>query len=818
MDFKYLITKSGVKLEEYLGEEEIVKIPRSIKGKLVKTVGSNCFFSNHKLKKVIFPNTIRSIESSCFTDCENLEAIEINSLVKISDIFLDCSEKIAIISNLIRPIKNEETSGVEFDTNIVIIDINNFEKEVISEEDKTIKLIHYKGKNKKIRVPDTIDGYKVIELGKGLFSNKDIEYIEFPKHLKEIPEKCCKDCFKLKKVKINKNTTKIGEYAFSRCDSLEKINLPKNLKTIESNAFYFTRSLISIELPKSLKKINEFSFSNSGVQNIYLPDSVEFLGKYAFSGTNIDLINIPKKITEIPNGLFKDCSNLKGVIIDGEIEVINENAFHYSSICDFDFSKIKKIGENSFSFTKIKELYIPENLELSDYCFGSSSSLTTVIFDKNFKGDIPNYSFLNCTSLKELVLSDFTENIGEQAFANTNINHLQLPLNLKKLNKYTFNGCSSLETVKIPKDLEEIEIGSFNNCKGLKYVIVDKHAKLREIKQYAFAYCEKLEIFDFNDNLSIIKSQAFSSTGLKKVRLKNIKELEGGAFVYCKNLKEVYLSDYLEKIAKSTFEYCSSLEIAHIGKNIEEIQDNAFCNCENLTEVIFGDELKEIGPNAFYRCTSLKKINVGNKLEKIGINSFYGCSSLKKINLGDSLISIGNQGFRDCVKLEEIYLGKSINRLNDYIFSNTNIKEVYIPKNIKQIGAGCFSYCRNLEKVKIDSDIKELSTDLFNSCQNLKKLEVPNTLEELGYRSLCNTGLEKLNLKNIITIKRYAVMSCTNLKEVIIGDKIDDIALNNFERCENLEKIKIDSSPMVNRLKGRLYFKNNKNRIVISRK
>ena len=818
MDFEYLVIDNGVKLEEYLGDEEVVKIPRSIRGKLVKTVGSNCFFSNHKVKKVIFPNTIRNIEPSCFTDCENLEIIEINSSVNISEIFLDCREDITIISNLKRAIKNEEISSLEFYTNVVIIDINNFKTEVISEEDKTIKLIRYKGKNKKIKIPDTIDGYKVTELSKGLFSGQKVEYIEFPKYLKEIPEKCCKDCSKLTEVKINKNTTKIGECAFSRCESLEKIYLPNNLKTIESNVFYFTRNLKSIELPKNLKKINEFAFQSSGIQNIYLPESIEFLGKYAFSGTKIDLINIPKKITEIPNGLFKDCYNLKGVIIDGEIEVINEKAFYYSSICDFDFSKIKKIDEYAFAFTKIKELYIPENLELSDCCFRGNSYLTTVIFDKNFKGDIPNQSFSNCSNLKNLVLSDFTENIGEQSFCETGIEHLKLPKNLEQLGLYSFNGCTSLKTIDIPKNLKEISIGCFYNCKELTTVNIDDDSQLTKINDSAFYGCKKLTDINFNKNLSEIKNQAFSRTGLKKVDLKNIKKLDNNVFYNCSFLEEAYLSDYLEIVPNEVFGNCNSLKRAYIGKNIKEIQKNTFCNCENLTEVIFGDELKEIGPNAFYRCTSLKKINVGNKLEKIGFNSFYGCSSLKKINLGDSLVSIGNQSFRDCVKLEEIYLGKSINRLNDYIFSNTNIKEVYIPKNIKQIGAGCFSYCRNLEKVKIDSDIKELSTDLFNSCQNLKKLEVPNTLEELGHRSLFNTGLEKLNLKNIITIKRYAVMSCTNLKEVIIGDKIDDIALNNFERCENLEKIKIDSSPMVNRLKGRLYFKNNKDRIVISKK
>lgn len=818
MDFEYLVIDNGVKLEEYLGDEEVVKIPRSIRGKLVKTVGSSCFFSNHKVKKVIFPNTIRNIEPSCFTDCENLEIIEINSSVNISEIFLDCREDITIISNLKRAIKNEEISSLEFYTNVVIIDINNFKTEVISEEDKTIKLIRYKGKNKKIKIPDTIDGYKVIELSKGLFSGQKVEYIEFPKYLKEIPEKCCKDCSKLTEVKINKNTTKIGECAFSRCESLEKIYLPNNLKTIESNAFYFTRSLISLELPKSLKKINEFSFSNSGVQNIYLPESVEFLGKYAFSGTNIDLINIPKKITEIPNGLFKDCSNLKGVIIDGEIEVINEKAFYYSSICDFDFSKIKKIDEYAFAFTKIKELYIPENLELSDSCFGGSSSLTTVIFDKNFKGDIPNYSFLNCTSLKELVLSDFTENIGEQAFSKTNINYLQLPLNLKKLNKYTFNGCNSLETVKIPKDLEEIEIGSFYHCKELKYVIVDKYAKLREIKENAFTHCEKLETFDFNDNLSIIKSQAFSRTGLKKAKLKNIKELEGGAFVYCKKLKEVYLSDCLEKIAKSTFQDCSSLEIAHIGKNIEEIQENAFFKCERLNEVVFGDKLKIIRKTAFHKCSSLEEINLGDNLETIKYGAFSGCSSLKKVHLGDSLKTIESQSFLDCLNLEEIHFGKEINSLGSYAFRNTNLKEVYIPKNITKLDSGCFCYCMRLEKAQVDADVNSLSGDLFYSCINLKELNISDNIKKLEYRCLYNTGLEVLDLENIEEIRREAIKSCPNLKEVVIGDKIYEIALYNFENCNDLTKIKINSSDMVSRLKGRSYFKKNKSRIVISKK
>ena len=67
-------------LTEYVGREEIVKIPNKIDGKEVVKVASFCFFDNSNIKEIYFPENI-SIEDNAIVGCANLIEIKIPSPV-----------------------------------------------------------------------------------------------------------------------------------------------------------------------------------------------------------------------------------------------------------------------------------------------------------------------------------------------------------------------------------------------------------------------------------------------------------------------------------------------------------------------------------------------------------------------------------------------------------------------------------------------------------------------------------------------------------------------------------------------------------------
>ena len=56
--------------------------------------------------------------------------------------------------------------------------------------------------------------------------------------------------------------------------------------------------------------------------------------------------------------------------------------------------------------------------------------------------------------------------------------------------------------------------------------------------------------------------------------------------------------------------------------------------------------------------------------------------------------------------------------LTPNVFQETNISEIIIPENVKEIGSGAFRICKNLKKVTINSKTLKISDDAFEYCNN----------------------------------------------------------------------------------------------------
>ena len=111
-----------------------------------------------------------------------------------------------------------------------------------------------------------------------------------------------------------------------------------------------------------------------------------------------------------------------------------------------------------------------------------------------------------------------------------------------------------------------------------------------------------------------------------------------------------------------------------ISEGITSIEGGTFCNSIALETVILPDTLEKIGERAFEECASLNNIKWSNSLKEIGYKCFAHCKSLGKVILPNSLINIGH-----------------------FAFYNTDLLEIYIPKNVAIIGTSAIDakiiYC-----------------------------------------------------------------------------------------------------------------------------
>ena len=174
-------------------------------------------------------------------------------------------------------------------------------------------------------------GRIVIEIGRGLFEEKELEEAIITEGYLYIGERAFRNSCKLHQVIMPYTIVEIGEQAFEGCNSLRLINLTERLERIGKSAF-----------------------QNTSLKTIVFPASLYYVGENAFAGCeSLDRIKIPKSLEKLPGGMFEGCRNLKRVELQESLYEIGDRAFKDCSELDIMTipDSVEKIGDNAFEGT-----------------------------------------------------------------------------------------------------------------------------------------------------------------------------------------------------------------------------------------------------------------------------------------------------------------------------------------------------------------------------------------------------------------------------------------------------------------------------------
>lgn len=170
---------------------------------------------------------------------------------------------------------------------------------------------------------------------------------------------------------------------------------------------------------------------------------------------------------------------------------------------------------------------------------------------------------------------------------------------------------------------------------------------VRSIGNGAFK-SRRIQTIQLPSTLETIGAQAFEQCSLTSLVIPNsVTSVGKFAFRECRYLKNVVLSDRLQKIETGVFYKCGLVQIA-LPSGIHEIKADAFNQCSNLLLVKTSESLRTIGPAAFENCEKLEDIWFSDQVESIGPRAFFGCKSLKQVVLPDKLKVIGAEAFGQC--------------------------------------------------------------------------------------------------------------------------------------------------------------------------
>ena len=260
--------------------------------------------------------------------------------------------------------------------------------------------------------------------------------------------------------------------------------------------------------------------------------------------------------------------------------------------------------------------------EIEEFTFFENGGVTEIILPGTLK--IIRRDAFAQSGLAKVNIPNSVTTIEESAFSHSELTSIRLPNSLVSIGKEAFTFCDKLESIVIPDNVKEIGGGCFRGCKNLKNItlpneITSLNASISGRACYGFLEeCKSLKTLVIPESVEKIGEQAFAESGLEHIVIPdNVKEMGGGCFYKCVNLKNVTLPNTIVALDPSTtetprcdgfFAECESLETITIPNSVRTIGKNAFCKCKRLTAITIPSSVTKIGEEAFIYCESLNSV------------------------------------------------------------------------------------------------------------------------------------------------------------------------------------------------------------------
>lgn len=349
----------------------------------------------------------------------------------------------------------------------------------------------------------------ITEIGKASFNGANkITGVEIPDSVTLISDYAFQYCKSLTKIEIPGTVKKIGNWwgnvngqIFNGCSNLKEVILEEGIEEISGRAFDSCSKVKEWKLPKSLKRIGPCAFSNISVEEFNIPENVESIAATFISSSNLSRINVDsnnKYFTSVDGILFdKDSTRLikypenrdgNSYEVPNTVKTIDANAFisckNLQTIVIAD--SVEKIGDFAFDGSKLKTINLGGGItNISNKPFYGAWNLTNInVITENDKYESENGILFNkgktilikyppaIINGEVYEIPNTVVEIGPQSFYRSQIKNVIIPSSVKKIGSESFFQCYNLEEVNLPEGLERIEWRALYGCHKIKTIVV----------------------------------------------------------------------------------------------------------------------------------------------------------------------------------------------------------------------------------------------------------------------------------------------------------------------------------------------------------
>jgi Listeria/Bacterioides repeat len=621
-------------------------------------------------------------------------------------------------------------------------------------------ITRYNGDSTTLTIPQYIDGRKVVSIGVNAF----IRYNSYK--TQTVPNTT------LTTLTIPEGIKTIQTGAFGNCTALTTVQTPSTLESIGGTAFFKCTSLSMINFGSNLKSIGERAFFGTALTNVFIPANIESMGLnpftncYSLSTIVVDPLNqnfasednvlFNKNKTDLlvyPNGKTGTTYSIPNSVITIEGNAFNGNQY----LSTVTFSKfLRSIGINAFNSSKITSISLPDSVtEIKNGAFTKCCNLTTVELPKDLE-KIEMWAFYGCP-LTSIDMPYHLQSIGEGAFQDSyTLKTVRFYGEKPSIGTDAFlhpgTGFSMLYNEEYetswtgmganPFTVEPLDIQMKYNSVD---VTIGRQKQLQAVLTPSWIPADKLNWTTENESIGSVDSDGwFSGLGLGTTTV-HVTTSNGKTTQCTVNVITPYTSGDGNWIYQ-TDENNEATILSYQG---------AF-NTVTIPSEIDGKTVIGIADFAF-QSTGVTSVIIPNSVINIGCQALTGLA-LQSIQVEDSNPVYSAQ--------DGVLYSKDLSTLVRYPAGKTG-SSFTVAEQVINIAPYAFAYSTQLGNVTLPSNLKELETGVFADCTKLNSIIIPDS---------------------VTMISSKAFFGCTVLTQIKVPYYIDYIGDQAFAGCPSLEE------------------------------
>ncbi|MFA6866303.1 MAG: leucine-rich repeat protein [Clostridia bacterium] len=547
-------------------------------------------------------------------------------------------------------------------------------------------------------------------------------------------------------------------------------------------------------------------------------------------------IIISENISNIEDGAFKNCKQLKSITVDDNSEFYQEdiNGAIYTSngekliaypagklmskynvynttkeIAKYAFKdallgsielceNIEVIGENAFDSVHF------DNIDMQNVKYNAETNFAANIFNDNTRKILVANTYYS--DFKAL----FSENIDDKlTMDEVDLTNITIKLNPSNNMLYRIINYEDA----YPTSYDGIEIIGVDRSLTAFTVVPDLEGrKIFSIGREAFNGCIFMNSVNipYNSNVDRIEKKAFEDTpwlnNLDCVINNDALIVNNVLYQYLGNSSSYSIPESIKEIAEGAFEDTLTLNTVNLSSSslLNYIGAYAFSNCSNLTGTINLLSSVEVIHKFAFANTAIKHFTLEDesKLSTLSEGVFNNCMYLIDIELSGNISSITNKTFDGCMSLESF-----TQQLNTVAKKYSVVNNILYKCNNMGTEDTLFKYPAGKMMSVFDISLGSLSiTTLVDNClehSNIGALIIPSSVTSISSTAISVEGLVYIEFKSINTIERLTynkIFANANIEPNYIvfdvdvdGDNLtqtEETSINNFYNNVALRALK----------------------------